>query len=140
MPKAPAWLKKLRCPRCGLKSRLAALAVKKGDWGAWGVPGLRCARCGERYPVQSGVLRMIPKGDYKRYAYWETMHSQVDTKATIDEYHSRDRWAPSLKDDYYVLPRLARKAGWSLFESALELGCGWGTYTLSLARAGMLKE
>jgi hypothetical protein len=83
---------------------------------------------------------MIPHGDYGRYQYWEELHAKVDARATIEDYQAREQWSESLKDDFNVLPRLARKAGWARFESSVELGCGWGTYTLSLARAGMLGE
>jgi hypothetical protein len=43
-------------------------------------------------------------------------------------------------DSLLCLPRLSRKAGWKSFSSSVELGCGWGIYSLSLAKAGMLRE
>jgi hypothetical protein len=140
-PKEPAWLGKLRCPQCGPKGKLRALPARKGSWGAWGRPGLACGRCKERYPVvEGGVLRMIPKGDYGRYAYWEELHQGVDAASTLQAYEKRFKLPASALDAAFVLPRLSRKAGWGPYASSLELGCGWGTYTLSLAQAGLLKE
>ena len=139
--KAPAWLAKLRCPRCAEKSRLGVLPAKKGAWGAWKRPGVKCARCKETYPViEGGILRMIPKGDMARYAYWEKMHSQVDVQDSIVIYDRRFGFPQKVRDAVFCLPRLSRKAGWNSFSSSVELGCGWGTYTLSLAKAGLLRQ
>jgi hypothetical protein len=140
-PRQPSWLSKLRCPRCAAKSKLSALPAKKGTWGAWGRPGVKCARCKESYPVvEGGILRMIPKGDMQRYAYWEKLHSEVSAQDTIAIYDRRFGFPPATVDAEFCLPRLSRKAGWGTFASSVELGCGWGIYSMSLAKAGLLKE
>jgi hypothetical protein len=137
----PAWIAKLRCPRCAAKGKLSALPKRRGSWGAWGRPGVRCQRCKESYPVvEGGILRMIPKGDHGRYAYWETLHAGVNAQEAIDTYARRFAFPPQAVDAEFCLPRLSRKAGWGPFADSVELGCGWGIYSLSLAKAGLLKE
>ena len=139
--KQPAWIKKLRCPQCAAKSKLKALPARKGKWGAWGRPGVSCARCKETYPVvEGGILRMVPKGDYGRYEYWEKLHANVNAPAQVALYERRFAAPQGILDALFCLPRLSRKAGWSSYESSVELGCGWGIYSLSLAKAGLLKE
>lgn len=142
MPRSKtAWLAKLRCPKCASKGRLAALPAKRGHWGAWGCPGLSCKRCKEKYPVvEGGILRLIPQGDYERYAYWEKLHAEVDVKNQVALYERRFKMPKKVLDAVFCLPRLSRAAGWGAYESSLELGCGWGIYSLSLAMAGLLKE
>jgi hypothetical protein len=138
---APKWLARLRCPRCGPKGSLKSLAKKKGDFGAWGLPGLKCGNCSESYPViKGGILRMIPKGDYSRYAYWEKLHAGVGAKETVAKYRLRFGMDKQFLDNYFCLPRITRKAGWGPYASSLELGCGWGIYSMSLAQAGLIKD
>lgn len=142
-PKAAAerydWLSKLRCPACG-HGRLAKQAARKGDWGAWGVPGLRCPQCRESYPVvDGGVLRMIPKGDLSRYAYWEQLHSQWKAADIIALYKRRFAYPEPFLLSYYAMPRLARRLGWKAEES-LELGCQWGSNSLTMHQLGVAKR
>lgn len=132
-----AWLHKLRCPAC--RGELSALPKRRGDWGAWGVPGLKCRRCRGSYPVKDGILTMIPKGDLGRYAYWEEMHAASDAKAIIAAYRRSFSYSQAFIETYYCLPRLCRRLGWS-FGDGVELGCGWGVYSLSLARSGRLQQ
>jgi hypothetical protein len=139
--KQPAWLGKLRCPRCAGASRLKALPARPGRWGAWGRPGVKCLRCRESYPVvDGGILRLVPKGDMARYAYWETLHASVDLKKQVALYERRFAYPQGALDEMFCLPRLSRRAGWGPYASSLELGCGWGIYSLSLAKAGLLNE
>lgn len=140
-PKQPGWIKKLRCPRCARLSRLSTLPMRRGNWGAWGCPGVKCARCGETYGVESGgILRMIPAQNLLRYAYWETLHAGVNAKSQVALYEKRFAFSKAVLDAEFCLPRISRKAGWGPYESSLELGCGWGIYSLSLAKAGLLRE
>ncbi|HTB21329.1 MAG TPA: methyltransferase domain-containing protein [bacterium] len=132
------WLSKLRCPACGHGS-LAKLAPRAGDWGAWGVPGLRCPKCRERYPVEEGVLRLIPQGDYSRYAYWEKFHSTVTAEDIAALYKRRFGFDEAFLLSYYAMPRLARRLGWKAEES-LELGCQWGSNSLTLQRFGVTER
>jgi len=137
--KAPAWIGKLRCPACG-HGTLTALPRRKGDFGAWGVPGVRCGKCRQAYPVvEGGILQMIPQGDLSRYAYWEQLHSAVDPGATIEAYRRSFGQRQAFVESYYCLPRISRRLGWT-YRDSVELGCGWGVYSMSLARAGMVKE
>jgi hypothetical protein len=129
------WLAKLRCPACG-HGTLTKLAARPGDWGAWGVPGLRCPRCRGTYPVEEGgILRLIPRGDYSRYAHWEKMHSAYSTEFIAALYRRRFAFSDAFLLSYYAMPRLARKLGWNAEES-LELGCQWGSNSLTLHRLG----
>lgn len=133
------WLSKLRCPACG-HGKLAKLAPKKGDWGAWGVPGVRCPKCRASYPVvQGGVLRLIPKGDYSRYAYWEEMHAKSSPDAITAIYKRRFAYPEPFLLAYYAMPRLALKLGWKVPES-LELGSQWGSNSLTLHRFGVAEQ
>jgi len=139
--KAPRydWLAKLRCPACG-HGRLATLPRRAGDWGAWGVPGLRCPKCRNRYPVEpGGILRLIPKGDYSRYAHWEKMHSASTGEAITALYRRRFAFDDAFLLAYYAMPRLARRLGWKAEES-LELGCQWGSNSLTLHRLGVTER
>lgn len=130
------WLSKLRCPACG-HGALAALAPRPGDWGAWGVPGLRCPKCRGTYPVEKGgILRMIPRGDYSRYAYWEKLHGGVAVGELAALYKKRFAFGDPFLLAYYAMPRLARRLGWKAEES-LELGCQWGSNSLALRRLGV---
>jgi hypothetical protein len=138
-PKAYDWLSKLRCPACG-HGKLAKLPAKKGDWGAWGVPGLKCPKCRETYPVeQPGVLRLIPRGDYSRYAYWEKMHSQWTAAQITELYQRRFSYPEPFLLSYYAMPRLARRLGWTAEES-LELGSQWGSNSLTLRQFGVSRQ
>jgi hypothetical protein len=110
-----------------------------GDWGAWGVPGIVCGACGEAYPVIDGILQMIPQGDLSRYAYWEDLHKNIDVEGMVALYRRRYAYPQAFQDSYYALPRLCRRLGWSFAES-LELGCGWGTYSMSLAQSGLTRQ
>lgn len=136
--KRPDWLGKLRCPACGHLD-LVPLPARSGDWGAWGLPGLRCPGCQRRYPVESGVLTMIPEGDLARYAYWEKMHAAHDPAAIVTAYRRSFSFRQRFLETYYCLPRISRRLGWD-YEDAVELGCGWGVYTLSLVRSGRLQR
>lgn len=137
--KGPAWLAKLRCPACR-EPKLAALPARKGDWGAWGVPGVRCPRCKQSFPViEGGILQMIPKGDLSRYAYWETLHSEVSAEQVITAYQRSFSQKQAFVETYYALPRISRKLNWR-YKDSVELGCGWGVYSMSLARAGMVDQ
>jgi hypothetical protein len=137
--KAPGWLKKMRCPVCA-SPRLAAQAARKGNWGAWGVPGIICRQCGEKYPVvKGGILRMIPKGDYSRYAYWEKMHRTTPPSQIVALYKRRFQYPEKFLLHYYSMPRLARKLGWQC-QDGIELGCQWGSNTLTLHRFGVVKN
>jgi hypothetical protein len=137
--KGPAWISKLRCPACG-HGALTASPKRKGDFGAWGVPGVRCPKCRQAYPVVAGgILQMIPKGDLSRYAYWETMHSAVDPDAVVEAYRRSFGRRQAFVETYYAMPRLSRRMGWT-YRDSVELGCGWGVYSMSLARAGMVKD
>jgi uncharacterized protein YbaR (Trm112 family) len=139
MLKRGHWLSKLKCPACG-HARLATLASKKGAWGAWGVPGLKCPRCREVYPVEPpGVLRLIPRGDYSRYAYWEKMHSQWTAEEITALFKRRFAYAENFLLSYYAMPRLARRLGWRVGDS-LELGCQWGSNSLLLHRFGVAQR
>jgi hypothetical protein len=134
-----AWLPKLRCPACGHR-KLDKLPMKRGDWGAWGVPGVRCPRCRERYPVEGGgILRLIPRGDYSRYAHWEKLHSTVRADDVAALYQRRFTYAEDFLLSYYAMPRLARRLGWRAEES-MELGCQWGSNSLTLHRFGIAKK
>lgn len=133
------WLSKLRCPACGHGS-LRAQAPKRGDWGAWGVPGLRCPKCREDYPVvEGGILRLIPRGDYGRYAYWEQLHSKTSAEEVAAMYKRRFAYDEGFLLSYYAMPRLARRLGWQATES-LELGCQWGSNSLTLHRFGVAER
>ena len=130
------WLSKLRCPACG-HGTLAKAAPRPGDWGAWGVPGLRCPKCRGTYPVeQGGILRLIPRGDYSRYAYWEKLHSGTEVGELAALYQKRFDFKDPFLLAYYAMPRLARRLGWKAEES-LELGCQWGSNSLALRRLGV---
>ncbi len=137
--KGPAWIAKLRCPACR-HAPLQALPKRAGDWGAWGVPGVRCPKCSNRYPVvEGGILQMIPKGDLSRYAYWEKMHSEVSAEQVITAYRRSFSYPQSFVETYYALPRISRRLGWR-YRDSIELGCGWGVYSMSLARAQMVDQ
>jgi hypothetical protein len=130
------YLAKLRCPACG-HGTLRKLAPRRGDWGAWGAPGLRCGRCRAGYPVEpGGILRLIPKGDYSRYAHWEKMHSASSGEQIAALYRRRFAFDDAFLLAYYAMPRLARRLGWTAEES-LELGCQWGSNSLTLHRLGV---
>jgi|GEM_PF-3459546 len=130
------WLAKLRCPVCG-DGALEALPPRPGDWGAWGVPGVLCPKCGESYPVEEGgILRLIPRGDYSRYAYWEELHSTLSVEEIAALYKKRFNFSEAFLLSYYAMPRLARRLGWKAEES-LELGCQWGSNSLTLQRLGV---
>jgi hypothetical protein len=130
------WLSKLRCPACG-HGRLAKLAARPGHWGAWGVPGLRCPKCRASYPVvDGGILRLIPRSDYSRYAYWEKLHSHWTADEIATLYKRRFAFDERFLLSYYAMPRLARRLGWKAEES-LELGCQWGSNSLTLQRFGV---
>lgn len=135
----PLWLKKIRCPQCRHSPLTPLNAPKKGDWGAWGLPGLRCAKCKEAYRVNGGVLSLIPKGNLSRYAYWEALHRGIQSDAVAAIYKRRFAFSDDFLAIYYATPRLARKMDWA-FEDALELGSGWGSYSLCLWRFGRLKQ
>lgn len=129
------WLSKLRCPACGHGS-LKKMGIRPGDWGAWGVPGLVCPRCKGAYPVESGgILRLIPRSDYSRYAYWEKLHSGYRAETIVALYQRRFSYSDPFLLSYYAMPRLVRKLGWRAEES-LELGCQWGSNSLTLHRLG----
>lgn len=134
-----AWLKKLRCPRCSHAPLTALKAAKKGDWGAWGVPGVRCSKCREGYQVDGGVLRLIPKGDLSRYAYWEDLHRGVQAPAIVAMYKKRFAFSDGFLSIYYATPRVATRLGWA-FSDTLELGSGWGSYSLCLWRFGRTRQ
>ncbi|HTB33312.1 MAG TPA: methyltransferase domain-containing protein [bacterium] len=137
--KGPAWISKLRCPACG-HGALQAGPKRQGDYGAWGVAGVRCPKCRQAYPVlEGGILQMIPKGDLSRYAYWEKMHSAVDADAVIEAYRRSFGQRQAFVETYYCMPRISRRLGWT-YRDSVELGCGWGVYSMSLARAGMVKD
>ena len=133
------WLSKLRCPACG-HTALRKQARRPGDWGAWGVPGLRCPACRETYPVEpGGILRLIPRGDYGRYAHWERLHSATPPEAITAIYRRRFAFDDAFLSAYYAMPRLARTLGWTARES-LELGCQWGSNSLALRRLGVVER
>jgi Methyltransferase domain len=133
------WLSKLRCPACGHPD-LAKLAPRPGDWGAWGVPGLRCPKCRGTYPVEKGgILRLIPRGDYSRYAYWDKLHSAWTAEDIAALYKKRFAFSEPFLLSYYAMPRLARRLGWKAEES-LELGCQWGSNSLTLQRLGVTER
>jgi hypothetical protein len=83
---------------------------------------------------------MIPKGDLGRYAYWEELHSEFSPESVVRQYEKRFSYPRAVLDAALCLPRLARKAGWGPFQDSVELGCGWGIYTLSLFKAALLGE
>lgn len=133
------WLPKLRCPACGSR-KLDKLPMKRGNWGAWGVPGVRCPRCREVYPVEGGgILRLIPRGDYSRYAHWEKLHRRSSADEIAAMYKRRFAYAEDFLLSYYAMPRLARRLGWRAAES-LELGCQWGSNSLTLHRFGVAER
>ncbi len=133
------WLAKLRCPRCA-HAPLKRMPKRKGSWGAWGVPGLTCSKCRERYPVEApGILRLIPRGDYSRYAYWEKMHSQTSPAEITALYKRRFQYSPSFLLKYYAMPRLALRLGWK-GEDSVELGSQWGSNSLVLHRFGLTRQ
>jgi hypothetical protein len=137
--KGPAWLGKLRCPACG-HGTLTAAPKRKGDFGAWGVPGVRCAKCRQAYPVvEGGILQMIPQGDLSRYAYWETLHSKAVPEDVVAAYRRSFSQPQPFLETYYCLPRVSRRLGWA-YRDSVELGCGWGVYSMSLVRAGMVQQ
>lgn len=138
-----AWLKKLRCPKCS-SGRITALPLRAGEgarpYGAWGVRGVKCLKCSESYPVvKPGILRMIPKGDYSRYAYWEKIHARHSPAQIVEIYKRRFAYREGFLLSYYSMPRLARKLGWKAKDS-IELGCQWGSNSLSLHRFGLTGE
>lgn len=129
------WIDNLICPECG--SRLQVQDGKFEDNGIWGVPGVSCVKCGSKYPVKSGILEMLPAGDYSKYEYWDNVYK--DPENVIKLYSKRFSYNDRFLLNYYVMPTIAKKLGWFSVES-VELGCGWGTNSLALKRFGLTKK
>jgi hypothetical protein len=67
------------------------------------------------------------------------MHAAHAPADIIEAYRRSFSFSQPFLETYYCLPRVARRLDWR-FNDAVELGCGWGVYTLSLARSGRLKQ
>lgn len=136
----PAWLAKIRCPKCAKARFSVARAARPKDYGAWGVKGLRCLACKESYPVEKpGILRLIPRGDYSRYAYWEKLHATTSPESITAIYKRRFTYAEKGLLNYYAMPRVAKSLGWKVKDS-IELGAQWGSNSLVLQRFGIARE
>jgi hypothetical protein len=82
---------------------------------------------------------MIPRGDLSRYAHWEKMHAAYDVQEILGIYQRRWTYPERFLLTYYRMPWLAKNLAWS-FEDSVELGCGWGSYSLFLHRFGLTKR
>jgi hypothetical protein len=107
------------------------------ETGAWGVKGVECRGCTTQYPVNNGVLTMLPPGDYSRYDYWDKMYEGFGGIETICS--ARFSRKEDFVINYYAIAYLARKLKWHVSDS-VELGSGWGTNSLAFRLYGMTEE
>lgn len=135
----PAWLAKMRCPECR-RGPLKATPARAGqDTGRWKVGGLSCPHCRRRYPVTQGVLRMLPSGVETRYQYWAELHKAIDYSGVTRLFRTRFEYPAPFLLTYHRMAALGRKSGLKGL-TALELGAGSGSYSLSLVHFGVVKE
>jgi hypothetical protein len=82
---------------------------------------------------------MLPAGVEKRYRHWADLHKAVDYSGVTRLFRRRFQYPESFLLTYHRMAALGRKAGLN-GQTTLELGAGSGSYTLSLAHFGMVKE
>lgn len=130
------WIKYLRCPEC--KNIYLRHFKKNSKYNIWGYEKIICSKCKSTYPIsKSGILNMLPKGNYSKYDYWDNVY--VDHQQTIEFFKKRFSYDEKFLLNYYVMANLCKKLNWYVKDS-VELGCGWASNSLALYKLGVVKK
>jgi uncharacterized protein YbaR (Trm112 family)/ubiquinone/menaquinone biosynthesis C-methylase UbiE len=125
----------LACPACQTSLTLAttesvANEVYEGM--------LSCVHCGVDYPIVDGIPRFLKRDEASNHQHWDDVWIQTQLEAPIRRIERAfDRPGG---ETYFAMLGLARQALENSVERCVEIGCGSGSYSLMLRKAGIVHQ
>jgi uncharacterized protein YbaR (Trm112 family) len=126
-------VERLICPECH-----GPLQLTPRDWNeAEVIEGtLLCDNCGLQYPVVDGIPHLANTGQADRYGHWDEVW--LNTSFELTSRRLELAWRREGVPICYALPDLAQRIGLEE-QDCLEIGCGAGSYSLLLAKMGVVR-
>lgn len=124
-----SFVDKLQCPAC--QHDKLVLESKDVKAGAIIEGSLTCQSCKQQYRIVEGMPIMLPDETAIEQGVWDDLHKRTDYKGLVEDFKQRFEAEQDVLLDYFAHARLAKQ--WALpRDQVLDIGCGSGSYSLSL--------
>lgn len=125
----------LACPKCNDSLTLIATEAE-ADNVCEGT--LTCDRCEARYRIADGIPRFLEGFETGEFKHWDTVWVDTQLKAPTRRIETAFDCAGA--DTYFAMLGLAKRVLNRPVERSVEIGCGSGSYSLLLRKAGLVQQ